>query len=75
MERDYDGWGEHGAKGWAFKDVLPMFKAQEDWEGGANEWRGVGVGRSISSAQTTLIRPPGPSSKRPSRWDFPSLTT
>jgi choline dehydrogenase len=42
MARDYDGWGEHGAKGWAFKDVLPMFKAQEDWEGGANEWRGVG---------------------------------
>lgn len=42
MARDYDGWAEHGAKGWAFKDVLPMFKAQEDWEGGANEWRGVG---------------------------------
>ena len=42
MERDYDGWAESGAKGWAFKDVLPMFKAQEDWEGGANEWRGAG---------------------------------
>jgi choline dehydrogenase len=42
MARDYDGWGEHGAKGWAFKDVLPTFKEQEDWEGGANEWRGVG---------------------------------
>jgi choline dehydrogenase len=42
MARDYDGWGEHGAKGWAFKDVLPMFKAQEDWEGGADQWRGVG---------------------------------
>ena len=42
MERDYDSWADNGAKGWAFKDVLPMFKAQEDWEGGANEWRGVG---------------------------------
>ncbi len=42
MARDYDAWAESGAKGWAFKDVLPMFKAQEDWEGGANEWRGVG---------------------------------
>ncbi len=42
MARDYDSWAQHGAKGWAFKDVLPMFKAQEDWEGGANEWRGVG---------------------------------
>jgi hypothetical protein len=26
----------------AFKDVLPTFKAQEDWEGGANDWRGAG---------------------------------
>jgi choline dehydrogenase len=42
MERDYDGWAKNGATGWAFKDVLPMFKAQEDWEGGANEWRGAG---------------------------------
>ena len=42
MERDYDSWAENGATGWAFKDVLPTFKAQEDWEGGANEWRGVG---------------------------------
>src|ERR1700722_14431684 len=42
MERDYVSWADNGAKGWAFKDVLPMFKAQEDWECGANEWRGVG---------------------------------
>ena len=42
LQRDFDGWAEHGATGWAFKDVLPVFKAQEDWEGGANAWRGVG---------------------------------
>jgi choline dehydrogenase len=42
MQRDYDGWAENGAKGWAFADVLPVFKAQEDWEGGANAWRGAG---------------------------------
>src|ERR1700704_417432 len=42
MERDYDGWAKGGAKGWAFADVLPVFKAQEDWEGGANSWRGAG---------------------------------
>jgi choline dehydrogenase len=40
--RDYDSWERNGAAGWGFKDVLPMFKSQEDWEGGANEWRGVG---------------------------------
>ena len=42
MQRDYDGWARNGAKGWAFADVLPVFKSQEDWESGANEWRGVG---------------------------------
>ncbi|HEV3480785.1 MAG TPA: FAD-dependent oxidoreductase [Candidatus Acidoferrales bacterium] len=42
MQRDYDGWAKNGAKGWAFADVLPVFKAQEDWEDGANEWRGTG---------------------------------
>ena len=42
MERDYDSWSRNGAVGWSFKDVLPTFKAQEDWEGDANEWRGVG---------------------------------
>ena len=42
MQRDYDRWAENGAKGWTFADVLPVFKKQEDWEGGANEWRGAG---------------------------------
>ena len=42
MQRDYDGWAKNGAKGWSFADVLPVFKKQEDWEGGANEWRGSG---------------------------------
>ncbi len=30
MQRDYDGWAKNGAKGWAFADVLPIFKQQED---------------------------------------------
>jgi choline dehydrogenase len=42
MQRDFDGWAKNGAQGWAFADVLPVFKKQEDWEGGANEWRGSG---------------------------------
>jgi choline dehydrogenase len=41
-QADYDGWAENGATGWAFADVLPVFKGQEDWEGGANDWRGAG---------------------------------
>jgi choline dehydrogenase len=42
MQKDYDGWAKNGAKGWSFADVLPVFKKQEDWEGGANEFRGTG---------------------------------
>jgi choline dehydrogenase len=42
MQRDFDGWAKNGATGWSFADVLPIFKAQEDWEGGENEWRGIG---------------------------------
>src|ERR1700720_1800642 len=42
MQRDYDGWAKNGASGWTFADVLPVFKSQEDWEGGANAWRGAG---------------------------------
>jgi choline dehydrogenase len=41
-QADYDGWAENGARGWAFADVLPVFKSQEDWEGGADTWRGAG---------------------------------
>jgi choline dehydrogenase len=53
MQRDYDGWAENGAKGWAFADVLPVFKSQEDWEGGANAWRGAG-------GPIRIRRPKGP---------------
>ena len=30
------------AKGWAFGDVVPVFKSQEHGEGGANDWWGAG---------------------------------
>jgi|HubBroStandDraft_5_1064220.scaffolds.fasta_scaffold21461_2 choline dehydrogenase len=42
LAADYDAWERNGAAGWGFKDVLPVFKSQEDWEGGESEWRGVG---------------------------------
>lgn len=44
--RDFDGWAEAGAHGWAYADVLPYFKRQEDWDprgqGGDPAWRGQG---------------------------------
>ncbi|MEU7019036.1 GMC family oxidoreductase N-terminal domain-containing protein [Streptomyces sp. NPDC046203] len=31
----YDSWGEHGAKGWTFDDLLPYFQRTETTRGGA----------------------------------------
>jgi choline dehydrogenase len=38
--RDFDEWGEQGARGWGYADVLPYFKRAERWEGGGDRYRG-----------------------------------
>ena len=37
---DYDRWAEHGSEGWSYSHVLPYFRRQETWTGGADEYRG-----------------------------------
>jgi 4-pyridoxate dehydrogenase len=37
---DYDRWAASGLSGWSFENVLPFFKRQESWEGGADAYRG-----------------------------------
>ena len=37
---DYDRWARFGLKGWSYADVLPYFRRQEFWEGGAGDYRG-----------------------------------
>lgn len=39
---DFDAWEAAGNPGWGFADLLPVFKAIEDNEAGADEWRGAG---------------------------------
>jgi choline dehydrogenase/4-pyridoxate dehydrogenase len=37
---DYDRWARNGCAGWSYAEVLPYFRRQESWEGGAGEYRG-----------------------------------
>ena len=37
---DFARWEEAGAKGWAYRDVLPYFKRMETSHGGEDGWRG-----------------------------------
>ncbi len=39
---DYDNWAYMGNPGWDYENVLPYFKKSEDFEGGENEYHGVG---------------------------------
>lgn len=37
---DYDRWADNGLTGWSYDEVLPYFRKQETWEGGADDYRG-----------------------------------
>jgi choline dehydrogenase len=39
---DFNDWaGVHGAHGWSYREVLPVFKRSEAYRGGANEYHGA----------------------------------
>jgi len=37
---DYDRWASYGLPTWSYAHVLPYFRRQESWEGGADAYRG-----------------------------------
>ncbi|KRF19095.1 choline dehydrogenase [Nocardioides sp. Soil797] len=39
---DFDSWADEGNKGWGYDDVLETYKKMENWEGGADDYRGAG---------------------------------
>jgi 4-pyridoxate dehydrogenase len=39
---DYARWTSYGLRGWSYDEVLPYFRRQESWEGGASHYRGAG---------------------------------
>src|SRR6266436_5497671 len=38
--QDFEGWSAQGAKGWAYRDVLPYFRRAETRQEGGDEYRG-----------------------------------
>lgn len=47
---DYDAWAAAGCEGWAWKDVLPVYKEMEDFSGGESELHGVGGPLPVTDA-------------------------
>jgi 4-pyridoxate dehydrogenase len=52
---DYDRWAAAGLAEWSFAHVLPYFRRQESWEGGASYFRG---GDGPLSVRTTRFADP-----------------
>ncbi|TIL60806.1 MAG: choline dehydrogenase [Mesorhizobium sp.] len=51
---DFDDWAAAGNPGWGFDDLLPVFKALEDNQAGADQWRGVGGPLHITDCSTAV---------------------
>lgn len=56
--QDYDDWAALGCEGWAWRDVLPVFRRIEDNQRGADPWHGVGGPLPVSD-----LRSPSPLSR------------
>src|SRR5262249_56183718 len=52
---DYDRWAAAGLREWSYAHVLPYFRRQESWEGGASYFRG---GEGPLSVRTTRFADP-----------------
>src|ERR1700761_4618084 len=52
---DYDRWAASGLAEWSYAHVLPYFRRQESWEGGASYYRG---GDGPLATQTTRFSDP-----------------
>lgn len=51
---DFDDWRDAGNPGWGYDDVLPAFKAIEDNQAGADEWRGTGGPVHVSQLESVV---------------------
>ena len=49
--QNYDDWASGGCGGWSYADVLPSFKAMENWEDGGTDLRGAGGPIQVTRAR------------------------
>jgi choline dehydrogenase len=55
QHEDFDEWQNMGADGWSYSDVLPHFKALENYQGGADYYRGDKGELSISDLRNNNL--------------------
>ena len=53
---NYDMWSALGADGWSYNDVLPIYRALEDYDGGASEYHGVGGPIPVANCPDPVMR-------------------
>ncbi len=59
--QNFDDWAAEGCTGWSWDDALRCYKRLEDWEGGANEYRGAGgpipvqASKDLTPASSALV--------------------
>jgi choline dehydrogenase len=52
--QDFDAWAALGNPGWAFRDLLPIFKRMEDHPLGESEWHGRGGPIGITDTRDAI---------------------
>ena len=54
QSQDYDSWAQLGNRGWSYREVLPIFRDMESFQGvGDNEYRGRGGPLKVSENNET----------------------
>lgn len=53
--QNYDDWAADGCPGWSYADVLPSYRRMENWEDGANDFRGAGGPVQVTRAKDITV--------------------
>ena len=54
---DFDEWEQLGAEGWNYQECLPYFKRLENWQGGADNYRGNSGPISVGCGNNMQLNP------------------